>query len=245
MTAGTGTLTGRAAYAALFTVSLAAGIPVAAALPPETAQTDPVSLYGDEILFDVYRKNRNIGVHRTRFTSTGNGVRVETVFDITIPIPIFPDFTYTYTSSGYWEEGLLQNLRVTVNDNGEEVSYRATRQDDSMRIRTPDGDSLADYPLYPTNHWNAHVVSSTEVLNTLTGRINKVAIVPQGQEYVETEQGPVLATRYAYTGQLETLVWYDTEGRWVKLQFAGRDGVVINYVCRRCQGPAAMEQKTS
>ena len=46
------------------------------------------------------------------------------------------------------------------------------------------------------------------------------------------------ATRYAYSGDLKADVWYDDAGRWVKLRFRGRDGSVIEYVCRRCQGPA-------
>jgi len=34
-----------------------------------------------------------------------------------------------------------------------------------------------------------------------------------------------------------TEVWYDDWGRWVKMQFASRDGTKIDYVCKRCQGP--------
>jgi len=54
---------------------------------------------------------------------------------------------------------------------------------------------------------------------------------------VETERGDVFATHYVYSGELDTEVWYDDEGRWVKMRFKGRDGSTIEYVCRRCQGP--------
>ena len=56
---------------------------------------------------------------------------------------------------------------------------------------------------------------------------------------VATERGPVMATRYAYSGELQTEVWYDECGRWVKMRFAGRDGSIIDYVCRQCQGGGA------
>jgi hypothetical protein len=56
------------------------------------------------------------------------------------------------------------------------------------------------------------------------------------REFVDTERGPVMATRYAYHGDLETEVWYDDFGRWVKMRFAGRDGSTIEYVCTLCQG---------
>ena len=59
-----------------------------------------------------------------------------------------------------------------------------------------------------------------------------------GSETVMTENGPVTATRYRYSGELETEVWYDDAGRWVKLRFKGREGTPIAYKCRRCQGGA-------
>jgi hypothetical protein len=71
----------------------------------------------------------------------------------------------------------------------------------------------------------------------LTGRLDKVRIEPREREPIATERGAVMATRYAYTGALSVEVWYDDAGRWVKLQFTGRDGSTIDYVCRRCQGP--------
>jgi hypothetical protein len=38
---------------------------------------------------------------------------------------------------------------------------------------------------------------------------------------------------------LNTEVWYDDLGRWVKMRFNGPDGSAIEYVCRRCQGSDA------
>ena len=55
--------------------------------------------------------------------------------------------------------------------------------------------------------------------------MNNVRIEARGQEYVPTEGGDAKAMRYAYTGELETEVWYDQEDRWVKMRFVGKDGV--------------------
>ena len=110
------------------------------------------------------------------------------------------------------------------------------RSGDRLRIENTTEFFTASVPLFPTNHWNPEVLRQTRVLNTLTGRINRVRIEPQAQETVATEHGDVPATRYAYTGELETEVWYDDAGRWVKMRFKGRDGSTIEYVCRRCQG---------
>ena len=106
-----------------------------------------------------------------------------------------------------------------------------------MQIRLKEKTYSTEAPIIPTNHWNANVVRQKRVLNTLTGNVNNVTLVAKGREAIATERGDVVATRYAYTGDLvDTEVWYDDAGRWVKLRFMGRDGTPIEYVCRRCQG---------
>ena len=86
------------------------------------------------------------------------------------------------------------------------------------------------------------MLGQKRVLNTLTGNVNNVTLVAKGREAIATERGDVVATRYAYTGDLvDTEVWYDDAGRWVKLRFMGRDGTPIEYACRRCQGDGKVE----
>ena len=79
-------------------------------------------------------------------------------------------------------------------------------------------------PILPTDHWNAAVLGNTRVLNTLTGIVNDVRINKLGRTEVATEVGQVSATHYAYTGDLQTEVWYDDAGSWVKMRFKGNDG---------------------
>jgi hypothetical protein len=114
----------------------------------------------------------------------------------------------------------------------------ANRTGKDMSIRSSAGTTEFQGRLFPTNHWNSNVLHERRVLNTLTGQINKVRIEARQRERVTTERGEIEATRYAYTGELQTEVWYDDMGRWVKMRFAGRDGTPIDYVCQRCQGPS-------
>lgn len=92
----------------------------------------------------------------------------------------------------------------------------------------------AEQPIFPTTHWNVAVLDRSTVLNTLTGRLNKVEIEFAGPERIQTASGMISANRYRYSGELETDVWYTRDGRWVKLQFEAKDGSTIEYVCRQC-----------
>lgn len=199
---------------------------------------EPISLYGEEIFFDVYREDSKAGFHWVKFTKMGERLGVESNFQLKIDFLFFTAFQYDYQSTATWANGQLHRLNATIDDDGELFSVLAVRKSDLFQLNVPDGVVSVDAPLYPTNHWNPAVVEQVRVLNTLTGKINNVQIKAQNKESVLTENGTIEATRYAYSGDLETEVWYDDAGRWVKMRFKARDGSTINYVCRRCQGPS-------
>lgn len=201
----------------------------------ETA--NPLSLYGAGIDFDVYRQGKKVGYHEVRFDRTGEDLVVSSRFHLEIRFFFLSAYQYRYEAESRWREGQLLRLEAAVNDNGARLSLAAERSGDRITVRNADGTFTAKAPIHPTNHWNAAVLPERRVLNTLTGRINYVGIERRGREKVATEGGDVSATRYAYTGDLEADVWYDDFGRWVKLRFAARDGSIIEYACRRCQGP--------
>jgi hypothetical protein len=196
----------------------------------------PSQLYGKEILFDVRRKGEKVGFHRVHFNGSGDALTVESDFQLQIKVLFVPVFRYAYRSESRWRDGQLEGLHVTLDDDGKRSALNAIRVGDMMRIDYDDGTYTTRAPLYPTNHWNVGVLMQDRVLNTLTGHLNAVRIRPMARETVTTERGHTQATRYAYSGDLETEVWYDDAGRWVKMRFAGRDGSMIEYVCRRCQG---------
>jgi len=205
---------------------------------------DPTALYGAGIDFDVYRGGKKVGYHKVRFDGDGKDLLVLSEFHLKIRVLFLTAFEYLYQAEVRWRDGHLQRLEAAVNDNGTQMSLEAERSGDLVTVNSADGTVNERAPLYPTNHWNASVLPETRVLNTLTGQINDVSIERRGRERVATEAGEISATRYAYTGDLEAEVWYDDVGRWVKLRFSARDGSVIEYACRRCQGqhPDQLEQ---
>ena len=197
---------------------------------------DPIALYGPEIRFDVLREGRPAGLHTVTFESTNDGVFVQSNFELKVDLLFVTLYRFLYRSDAHWHEGKLQRLTAKVNDNGSSFSVSANRDGNSLIVEHTQKTYEVSAPLYPTDHWNPLVLGQERVLNTLTGRINNVTIEPIVREWVETELGDVSATLYAYTGDLDTEVWYDDYGRWVKMRFGARDGSTIEYICRSCQG---------
>ena len=194
-------------------------------------------LYSDSIAFEVIRNGEKIGTHKVYFERGGEGWKVRSIANMEIRFLAFFSYQYKYESEGFWMNGELEALSVNVNDDGKHFEMLATRSGTKMKVKFQDKAYTTSAPIIPTNHWNPHVLGRKRVLNTLTGKVNKVTLVAKGQEIISSESGDIAANRYVYTGDLEdTEVWYDDTGRWVKLRFLGRDGTPVEYICQKCSG---------
>ncbi len=228
---------------ALVLVSLVGALPPAHANTDVTptacgnrdrAMMDPFALYGSEMSFDVQRNGQSVGRHTVTFTRRGDDLIAESRFDVTVRVVGIALYRYTYASTDVWRDGCLVSSRTNIDDDGERVVIEAVREGQDLVIRGPNGTARTRAALVPTNHWYAGVLGDRQVLNTLTGTIDNVAIVDRGPDVKRVNGSNVVVRRYAYTGDLSTEVWYDDQGRWVALHFAGSDGSAIDFVCQRC-----------
>ncbi|MBK8211308.1 MAG: hypothetical protein IPK78_16500 [Rhodospirillales bacterium] len=149
---------------------------------------------------------------------------------------------YTYEASDRWRDGCLIISRVAVNDDGKVSPVEAMLDDDRLKVTGPGGPASMPPEVFPTHHWNAGVLGSDAVLNTITGRLDSVQIIRRGEEMVPVNGTMAPATRYAYTGALTNEVWYDSQGRWVKMEFSDKSGATISYVCKSCRGNVTASQ---
>jgi hypothetical protein len=195
---------------------------------------NPFELYGDEIIFDVVREGKRVGTHVVGFQGVPNDLVVTSKFNLKIDILFINAYSFEYSSKANWKDSILHDLSVLVDDNGEKFSLEAKKRSNYLTVSNDQESFQIPLPIYPTNHWNAGVLGQNKVLNTLTGELNNVEIIEKGYEMVETGQGKVKAMRYAYTGDLETEIWYDDKKRWVGMKFVGSDGSLITYLCQKC-----------
>lgn len=196
---------------------------------------DPLSLYGDEIVFDVFRGTEKVGRHTVNFSmKSARDLRVTSRLDLTVTFLTIPVYGFRYQSLAIWRDGRLRELVAQISDDGEKSAVQASTRNRTLSVSGPKGDIQWNDTLYPTNHWNAGVLSQEHVLNTLNGEISQVKIASQGRERIQAAGRWIEATRYQYSGDIDTTVWYDDVGRWVKMRFTAKGGSVIDYVCARC-----------
>ena len=190
--------------------------------------------YPAEIAFDVFRNDKLVGEHVTRFQTLENGLSVKSRMALEIKFLFIKAYEFEYLSDTLWCSDKLQSLEATTDRNGEISRVSGKADDDTLVISSANGEARTTREILTTDHWNPMVLNRNEVLNTITGSVNNVAIRPCGQGTPRVEKAAPDASCYEYTGDLNTRVWYDSLGRWRGLEFKGDDGSTITYVCKRC-----------
>lgn len=202
---------------------------------------DPFALYGDEIRFEVLRNGTPVGGHTVSFGRQGERITTTTRFEVAVDVLFFTAYRYVYASDATWNGSCLLELKATTDDNGDRTAVSVKREGPRLVVSGPEGMTSTGLATLPTEHWIYGAVGRDAVINTITGRVNAVEVEPAGAEAVRTADGRAIsARRYVYAGELQNEVWYDAEGRWVKMRFPAKDGSTIEYVCVTCgTGPAA------
>jgi hypothetical protein len=217
-----------------------AATPVRTVSPPPARlipDTDPLMLYGKEIIYDVYRKNRKVGEHKMTFARDAIGdLRVDALFHLQIDVLFFKGaYTFDYSAAEIWRDKQMVSMAAIANDNGKVSKTSAILDKGVFKITGPKQTVYASSWVFPTNHWNRGQVESRVVLNTLNGRLADVEIIHDGFEMVEVAGRMLEAERFTYTGDVhDTDCWYDRAGRWVKMRFKAKDDSIVEYICRQC-----------
>jgi len=202
---------------------------------------DPLNLYGNQLVFRVLRDGDEVGFHRVVFRSTEDSLIADSEFSLEVKVFLFTAYQYRYTSTDVWRHGCLDSVHATVDENGSQTFVRADAEARRLIIFGPSGMRKADAGIFPTNHWHAGVIGAERVLNTITGKVDDVRIVDDGVDWVMVNGKSSPARRYHYTGDLRNTVWYDDDGRWVKMRFTAEDGSTIEYVCAQCRRVPSQE----
>jgi hypothetical protein len=185
--------------------------------------------------FTILRNGTEVGTHQVRREERDGLTRVSARSDIAVRLLGLSLYRFEYEASEEWDGLGLKRMQVEVNEDGEAFRLEGERRDDRFAWRSDKGRGDHPLPIFPTNHWNPGVLDQDAVLNTLTGSVNRVEIVPAGRELLELPTAQVPAERYRYKGDLDLTVWYSGE-EWLGMRFEARDGSTIEYLCRNCAG---------
>ncbi len=178
--------------------------------------------------FKVWREGSPMGSHEIVFTREGN--RITAVININLEVKLGPLtlFKYSHQNREVWERGRLISLETTTDDDGTKYEVRGEATPEGFKVTGSGGTFIAPAEIMTTSYWRQDAMRHTQLLDTQKGILVNVASTFTGKELVRVDKAELLASRYESKGDLNLTLWYDGEGRWVKLRFVAR-GSEITY----------------
>jgi hypothetical protein len=201
--------------------------PTPATLTPPPAWTPKD---GDEISFQVLREGKPFGTHTVSFDIAPDGTLMATT-GVRLKAGLGPMtlFRYALDATETWKDGQLVALKGAVDNNGDDGSVSAARAGDSLAVNGTEFKGELPLGILPSSHWNVAQTRAMELLSTEDGERIKVDVVDRGPDAVMVAGVPVASNRYLMDSDIDVDLWYDAQGRWVKLAFEAR-GQSIEYI---------------
>ena len=183
----------------------------------------------NEIKFDIYRNNKNIGQHVFLFKKEDDLLTVQS--EIKFEIKKLGVVLYTYHVKGteYYKNGQLVKFTSKTNQNGKEKYVNLKLENEELVI---DGSSFKGN--VPTDFllgtwWNHSIVEAPAQISAVSGRIIEQNVKFIGKEKVETDFKTFNTLHFNFSSsdsklkkdkRLNTDIWYDEDTlNWVKASF--------------------------
>lgn len=193
-----------------------------AAAPPSLAAT------GDWD-FRVLLDGREIGRHRFTLEGSGQGVVLRSDAQFDVRVLFISAYRYAHAAEERWQDGCLRSLASRTETNGERIAVRAQSQDGRLAVIGPAGSDLHDGCVMSFAYWDPRILEAERLLNSQTGELVPVRVMPQGRETVAVRGQPRVAERHRIIGpDLSIDIWY-ADGRWVALEALAAGGRRLRY----------------
>lgn len=172
--------------------------------------------------FEIFRNGTPTGRHVVEVSRAGDAVTARVSIDMAGRVGPFA-YAYTHRCTETWRDDALQSLTCTDQErNRPERRVTAQRNGAGLDVQGAAFTGTAPFGVEPSSWWRKAALQEARILDTRTGALLPLTVQRIGEETVQVGGASVRATRYRVTGTTAADVWYDAEGRWVKMTFRVR-----------------------
>jgi hypothetical protein len=187
---------------------LATGVSQAAAADKETR------------VFRVLVDNKRAGEYFLTISREDNGSVVVTgETDVKVSFLAFT-YRYSYRGTEVWQDGRLQRLDSTSDDDGKRFSVNAQAEPKFLRVRVNGREYTTNTDVWTTTYWAQPDSKSHDqtvlLLDADTGKEIKAFLQFAGKSQIAVAGQPQVCNHYRLSGGVQVELWYDAQGRMVR-----------------------------
>jgi len=189
-----------------------------------------------ELAFAIMRDGAQIGRHEVAFHRDGARLDVDMRGEVTFKVAFVTLYRYQQRRTERWDNGKLLSFTAWTDDDGAVTELSGTRSGDNFSIVSDNGARQIAGDAIPDNFWPLATISTSRLIDNTTGEAYPISVTGGAIEQIQTGEGPIEARRYHVEGgrghEIARDLWYDDQGRWVRMELTARDGSTIQFVLK-------------
>ena len=197
------------------------------------ANTASAEVYQADWRFEVLLNDKPIGFHS--FSLNGDRERqiltTEAQFDV--KFLFINAFRYRHDNTEIWGNGCLDSIDARTDSNGDLLSVRGQRIENSFELEGQRGTQLPGNCIQTFAYWNPDILDSSQLLNSQTGELEDVTVSRESLDVIDVNGKTVEAIRYSLLAKSGAItLWYsnDESRRWLALEAPAKGGRTLRYI---------------
>jgi hypothetical protein len=186
--------------------------------------------------FVIMRNGDQIGKSTIEIDRAGDDVTVSTATDLAVNVLFFTAYRFKQMTTEQWNNGHLVNLNATTDNNGTRHKVAVRSTGDQLLLTANGKTSRLDSDIVPSTLWNPEFLRHSVVLDVQDGKVMHVSVVDNGVDTLDLGGNEVEAHHYTIKARYSQSVWYDNQGRLVRVRVIGPDGSIILYTPTNSDG---------
>ncbi|HCU53558.1 MAG TPA: hypothetical protein DIC36_04505 [Gammaproteobacteria bacterium] len=198
-----------------------------------SADTASAETYQADWRFEVLLNDKPIGFHSFRLTGDGERQTLTTEAQFDVKFLFINAFRYRHDNTEIWGNGCLDSINATTDSNGDFLSVRGQRLEDSFRLEDQPAKPLPGECIQTFAYWNPDILDSSRLLNSQTGELEDVTVIREDLDAIGINGKTVEAIRYRLLAKSGAItLWYsnDESRRWLALEAPAKGGRTLRYI---------------
>jgi hypothetical protein len=159
-----------------------------------------------------------IGQHSFSLTTSGGQQEMTIGASFDVKLLGITVYRYRHRNVERWDGGCLSSLNSETDDDGSKLSVEARKEAGGLLVTAKQPALTLPGCVMSFAYWNPAMLRQTQLLNSQTGRYEKVRIEALGNETIEAQGRSITAARYRINGTEQPIdLWYTPAGDWVGL----------------------------
>lgn len=180
--------------------------------------------------FKVFLDQDQIGEHSFDIRALGEKAQVSSRASFDINFWIFTAYRYRHQSQETWQDGCLQTIDASTDDNGKDYRVRGGEAGGSLDLAVNGESRRLPGCVMTFAYWDRDFLQQDRLLNPQTGELVPVQVEAQGIESVTFGGEDIAAARYRLvTEELELVLWYSDAHGWIGLESDTGKGKTLRY----------------